>query len=76
MPKIVNYYTSDKKAMHSRLYYIQQNYLGVEMSRLIGAISLHDTNIDGHRRVIIEYHNRKEILYLTTRRKYEKTKQD
>lgn len=73
--KRVNFYSTDIDIIKSRLRYLEQNYEGISIIDMIpGLISLHDTNKDGRRKIILEYENRKEIITLTGRRYYAKTK--
>lgn len=73
--KKVNFYSTDSYIIKSRLRYLEQNYEGVMIRNIMpGLISLHDTNIDGRRKIILEYENRKEIITLTGRNYYAKTK--
>lgn len=73
--KKVNFYSADSYIIKSRLRYLEQNYKGVMIRNIMpGLISLHDTNKDGQRKIILEYENRKEIITLTGRNYYAKTK--
>ncbi len=73
--KQVNFYSTDIDIIKSRLRYLEQNYEGVKIRHIMpGLISLHDTNKDGRRKIILEYENRKEIITLTGRNYYAKTK--
>lgn len=73
--KKVNFYSADTYIIKSRLRYLEQNYEGVMIKNIMpGLISLHDTNKDGRRKIILEYENRKEIITLTGRNYYAKTK--
>ena len=73
--KRVNFYSTDSYIIKSRLRYLEQNYEGVKIRQIMpGLISLHDTNKDGRRKIILEYENRKEIITLTGRNYYAKTK--
>ena len=73
--KRVNFYSTDIDIIKSRLRYLEQNYEGIMISNIMpGLISLHDTNKDGRRKIILEYENRKEIITLTGRNYYAKTK--
>ena len=73
--KKVNFYSADTYIIKSRLRYLEQNYEGVMIRNIMpGLISLHDTNKDGRRKIILEYENRKEIITLTGRNYYAKTK--
>ena len=73
--KKVNFYSTDSYIIKSRLRYLEQNYEGVMIKNIMpGLISLHDTNQDGRRKIILEYENRKEIITLTGRNYYAKTK--
>ena len=73
--KKVNFYSTDSYIIKSRLRYLEQNYEGVMIRHIMpGLISLHDTNIEGRRKIILEYENRKEIITLTGRNYYAKTK--
>ena len=73
--KKVNFYSTDNYIIKSRLRYLEQNYEGVMIRNIMpGLISLHDTNKDGRRKIILEYENRKEIITLTGRNYYAKTK--
>lgn len=77
MPKIVNYYSNDKTAIFKRLFYLQRNYEGIVIpNKNANIISIHDTNIGGARRVILEFENRKEIYTPTLRAYYEKNIKD
>ena len=73
--KKVNFYSADTYIIKSRLRYLEQNYEGVMIKNIMpGLISLHDTNKDGRRKIILEYENRKEIITLTGRNYYAKIK--
>lgn len=73
--KRVNFYSTDIDVIKSRLRYLEQNYEGIIISNIMpGLVSLHDTNKDGRRKIILEYENRKEIITLTGRNYYAKTK--
>ena len=73
--KKVNFYSADTYIIKSRLRYLEQNYEGVMIRNIMpGLISLHDTNKDGRRKIILEYENRKEIITLTGRNYYAKIK--
>lgn len=73
--KKVNFYSTDSYIIKSRLRYLEQNYEGVMIRNIMpGLISLRDTNKDGRRKIILEYENRKEIITLTGRNYYAKTK--
>lgn len=73
--KRVNFYSTDIDIIKGRLRYLEQNYEGIMIKNIIpGIISLHDTNKDGRRKIILEYENRKEIITLTGRNYYAKTK--
>lgn len=73
--KRVNFYSTDSYIIKSRLRYLEQNYEGIMISNIMpGLISLHDTNIGGRRKIILEYENRKEIITLIGRNYYAKTK--
>lgn len=73
--KKVNFYSTDSYIIKSRLRYLEQNYEGVMIRQIMpGLISLHDTNKSGRRTIILEYENRKEIITLTGRNYYAKTK--
>ena len=54
--KKVNFYSTDSYIIKSRLRYLEQNYEGVMIRTIMpGLISLHDTNKDGRRKIILEY---------------------
>ena len=73
--KKVNFYSTDSYIIKSRLRYLEQNYEGVMIRHIMPElISLHDTNKDGRRKIILEYENRKEIITLIGRNYYAKTK--
>ena len=73
--KKVNFYSTDSYIIKSRLRYLEQNYEGVMIRNIMpGLISLHEPNKDGRRKIILEYENRKEIITLTGRNYYAKTK--
>lgn len=75
--KIVNYYTTDRKAIFKRLIYLQANYFGITLPPIdSNVISLHDTNISGIRKVVLEYENRKDIFTLTRRNYYGNVKEN